>query len=304
MKKDHKENVVGPWAEEKLDLLEKYLKAYNTALKNQPFRRVYIDGFSGAPVCKLRSKTAHDSAPSAFLGDEEAAEAQGRFISGSPLRAIGCDPGFHMLRFIDLDETRSATLAELASDDPRIKVKTGDCNPALQELAQGFDAWDLRGVAFLDPYGAHLHWETLVALAETDKIEVIVNFPAAMAINRQITRDGDIPDNWAAQLDACFGTNEWRDIAYVVEEDLFGNEIVSKQGGMPEKLLDLYLGRLKEVFPYVAAPRLIRNTRGVGLYYLLWAGPNAQGYKIANDIFKRYNTVPGRKGQRGRGGRA
>ncbi len=300
MKKDHNENVVGPWAEEKLDLLEKYLKAYNVALKNKPFRRVYIDGFAGAPVCKLRNKNANDNTPSAFLDDIEATEAQERFIAGSPLRAIGCEPGFHIIRFIDLDESRSATLADLAKNDPRIKVRTGDCNPALQSLAQGFDAWDLRGVAFLDPYGAHLHWDTLVALAETDKIEVIINFPAAMAINRQIKRNGDIPENWVAQLDACFGTNAWRDIAYVIEEDLFGDMKISKQSGLPEKLLDLYLGRLKDVFPYVAAPRLICNTRGVGLYYLLWAGPNAQGYRIANDIFKRYNKVSGLKGQRGK----
>ena len=238
--------------------------------------------------------------PSAFLDDEEAAQAQERFITGSPIRAIKCDPGFHFLRFYDLDETRSATLTQLAAGDQRIRVRTGDCNPELIKLAKEFGAWDLRGVAFLDPYGAHLHWDTLVALAETEKIEVIINFPAAMAINRLIKKDGNVPDTWAAQLDACFGTDEWRDIAYRVEKNLFGEVEVSKQGGMPEKLLDLYLGRLKDVFPYVAAPRLICNTRGVGLYYLLWAGPNAQGFKIANDIFKRYDKVPGRKGQRGK----
>lgn len=300
MRKDHNESVVGPWAEEKLTLLEKYLKAYNVALKNTRFRRVYIDGFAGAPVCKVRSKTPPESATSAFLEDEEAAEAQERFIAGSPMRAIACDPGFHMLRFVDLDETRSATLKELAAGDDRIRVKTGDCNPALQELANSFGAWDLRGVAFLDPYGAHLHWDTLVALADTEKIEVIINFPAAMAINRMITVDGDVPENWAAQLDACFGTDEWREIAYRREPNLFGEIAVTKNGGMSEKLLDLYLGRLKDLFPFVAVPRLIHNTRGVGLYYLLWAGPNAQGYKIANDIFKKYDKVPGRKGQKGR----
>ncbi|WP_412103328.1 three-Cys-motif partner protein TcmP [Ruegeria marisrubri] len=88
MKKDHSENVVGPWAEEKLELLEKYLKAYNIALKNQRFRRVYIDGFAGSPVCKIRTKTPPDSGPSAFLDDEEAAQAQERFITGSPIRPI------------------------------------------------------------------------------------------------------------------------------------------------------------------------------------------------------------------------
>ena len=35
----------GPWTEDKLDILEGYLDSYTTALKNQPFRLVYIDAF-------------------------------------------------------------------------------------------------------------------------------------------------------------------------------------------------------------------------------------------------------------------
>lgn len=300
MKRDHTESVVGPWAEDKLELLEKYITAYNVALKNKPFKRVYIDGFAGAPVCKIRSKALEETTPSPFLEDEETTEAQERFIAGSPLRAMKCDPGFHHIRFFDLDETRAATLTELAVGDSRIKVKTGDCNPGLVELAGKFTDRLLRGIAFLDPYGAHLQWETIVALAATGKIECIINFPAAMAINRLITRDGNIPPKWEAQLDACFGTKEWQDIAYHRDTDLFGDPTVTKFGGMPEKLLELYLGRLKDLFAFVAAPRLIRNTQGVGLYYLLWVGPNVQGYKIANDIFRRYDLVPGRTGQKGK----
>ena len=35
----------GPWTQEKLKILERYLDAYTTALKNQPFKLVYIDAF-------------------------------------------------------------------------------------------------------------------------------------------------------------------------------------------------------------------------------------------------------------------
>src|SRR5215831_16586388 len=37
----------GPWTVEKLDALRAYLNAYAQALKNQPFRRYYIDAFAG-----------------------------------------------------------------------------------------------------------------------------------------------------------------------------------------------------------------------------------------------------------------
>ena len=37
----------GQWTEEKLDILEGYLDAYTTVLKNQPFSLVYLDAFAG-----------------------------------------------------------------------------------------------------------------------------------------------------------------------------------------------------------------------------------------------------------------
>ena len=48
MKKDHRENTVGPWAAEKLDALKSYLKFYGTELSKRSFKRVYIDAFAGA----------------------------------------------------------------------------------------------------------------------------------------------------------------------------------------------------------------------------------------------------------------
>ena len=38
----------GPWTEQKLDILRAYLDAYTTALKNQRFTLIYVDGFAGA----------------------------------------------------------------------------------------------------------------------------------------------------------------------------------------------------------------------------------------------------------------
>ena len=78
-KPQHRNNEVGPWAEEKLTLLQNYLQAYNTALKHQSFRRVYIDGFAGSPISRIREATPAADALGAFLGDDEAAKDQERF---------------------------------------------------------------------------------------------------------------------------------------------------------------------------------------------------------------------------------
>lgn len=168
-----------------------------------------------------------------------------------------------------------------------VSVRVGDCNPMIQSLAPSLKRRNIRGVAFLDPYGAHLEWKTIEALAETGTMEVVINFPVAMAINRLITKSGVVPDNWSAQLTKCFGTDEWREIAYARKVDLFGNEITTKNEGVADLLLGLYIGRLNELFDYVAPPHLVRNTKNVPLYYLIWAGPHKLGLKGASYILSQ-----------------
>lgn len=292
MKKDHKEATVGPWAKAKLDALEAYLRFYGQALSKQQFTRVYIDAFAGACVTKVRG-TGSPPEPSPFFDEAEDSKDQTEFVLGSPVRAMSVQPGFDRLFFFDLDETRAGTLRQLAGGRTGISVQVGDCNPLIQQLAPKLANRNVRGVAFLDPYGAHLAWDTVKALGQTGTMEVVINFPLAMAINRLITRTGDVPPRWATQLDACFGTEEWRTLAYSRHLDLFGNEVVSKDGGVADKLLNLYIARLKLIFPFVATPRLVRNTRGAPLYYLIWAGPNKLGLKVADYILRQGERVPG-----------
>ena len=172
-----------------------------------------------------------------------------------------------------------------------VEVRAGDCNPLIRALARTLHARSVRGVAFLDPYGAHLEWETIEALAAAGTMEVVINFPVAMAINRLITKSGNVPDTWSGQLTRCFGTEEWREIAYKVEQDLFGQERVTKQGDVASRLLDLYMERLRTLFKHVASPKLVRNTRKAPLYYLIWAGPHELGLKGASHILKQGEKI-------------
>jgi len=290
VKQSHKENIVSPWAEQKLQALEAYLQFYTTALKKQSFTLVYVDAFAGSPRSKVRGpEVAPDTSP--FFDDEEIQIEQEKFIEGSPLRALKHDGQFSQFHFFDLDETRAQVLKDVSVNNPRVEVKVGDCNPLIRSLAPRLKAKHIRGVAFLDPYGAHLEWTTVEALAATGTMEVIINFPVAMAINRLITRSGEIPETWTEQLNGCFGSDIWRNIASAAETDLFGETVVTKRGDVPSRLLDQYMAQLKTLFPCVATPRLIRNTRGSPLYYLLWAGPNRLGLKGADYILSQGEKV-------------
>jgi three-Cys-motif partner protein len=292
MKKDLQDNTVGPWAAKKLDVLEDYLRFYLTALKKQNFELIYIDAFAGSCVSKIRSKDEITEA-NQFFGEEEDAKAQDEFVIGSPVRALKFDHGFQKHYFFDLDEIRAVTLRNLDKTftNKKIFVEVGNCNPIIRDLAKTLASSNTRGVAFLDPYGPHLEWTTLEALAETKNFEVIINFPAAMAINRLITKSGTVPEKWSSMLTKCFGTDAWRKIAYDTKVDLFGDVVTTKRGGVSERLLELYRSRLSEIFGFVAVPRLIRNTRNAPLYYLLWAGPNKLGLKGADHILAQGEKI-------------
>ena len=283
MKKDHRENTVGPWAKAKLKALEDYLEYYNTALLNQPFKRIYVDAFAGAPKARIRAsaQSPEDSLLTGLLEDQE---AQVQFISGSPTRALHLANGFHHHYFFDLDASRVEVLDRLTAGRSDVTVDVGDCNPKIRELAPRLSARNIRGVAFLDPYGAHLEWSTIEALARTGTMEVVINFPLGMAINRLITKSGNVPENWNDQLNKCFGTDKWREVSYSKRHDLFGIANITKENDVAGPLLELYLSRLQKIFRFVAKPRLIKNTRGSPLYYLIWAGPNALGLKGADHI--------------------
>ena len=146
--------------------------------------------------------------------------------------------GFHQHYFFDLDETRADTLRTVTKGRNDVTVQVGDCNPLIHKLAPSLKAGGIRGVAILDPYGAHLEWSTLKALAGTDTMEAVINFPLAMAMNCLVIRSGNVPGHWADQLTACFGTDEWREIAYSREVDLFGNEVTAKRGDVAAGPLD------------------------------------------------------------------
>ena len=120
-------------------------------------------------------------------------------------------------------------------------------------------------------------------MARTKKFEVIINLPIHMALNRLLKKSERRPE-WEAMVDQCFGTEDWQPIVYPDRLDLFGEVSNSKADDVPEKLLQLYLKRLRAISPKVSTPRVIRNSSKAPLYFLIWAGPHGLGLKGADYI--------------------
>jgi hypothetical protein len=91
-------------------------------------------------------------------------------------------------------------------------------------------------------------------------------------------------------LDTFFGSKDWRTLVYEYKTDLFGPK-VSKVSESGIKLLEWYRGRLRNTFGHVSAARLIKNTRGNPLYYLIWAGPHKKGLEGAEHILSKGERV-------------
>jgi three-Cys-motif partner protein len=287
-----KNNSVGPWAREKLDALRQYLNFYTTVLKNQGHwlkGTFFVDAFSGPGLSKVRKKA---KAASLFFPEEE--PEQEEYLKGSPRVALEIANPFSSYLFIDNDKQRVAELEALKEEHAgtaTIEVKKGDANDEIQRwLASGIDWKHHRGVVFLDPFGTQLSWATIEAIARTGALEVIINFPLGLAINRMLPKDGDVPDGWQMSLDTLFGSADWRKIVYQDGQDLFGPK-QRKVKDTSDKLLAWYREGLKRLFGHVSTPRLIKNTRGNPLYYLIWAGPHATGLKGANHVLGKARTT-------------
>lgn len=292
-KKSHKENVVGPWAAQKLEALEKYLEFYTTALKRTGYwEKIYIDAFAGSGVSKIRVET-HSGFGLATLFDldeVDLSEAE-QYIKGSPAVALGLKTPFDRYIFIEQDDARAVELGERFGRRADVEIQSQDASEALLALAEKtIDRNRNRAVAFIDPYGLNISWKSIRALGETGATEIILNFAWAMAINRLMVKEGEIPENWRRMLDNFFGDSDWHKLVYENEPDLFG-ERTHKAADAEMRILKYYLGKLKGCFGQVARPMLVRNTKGNPLYYLIWAGPHPLGLKGAEYVLSQGETV-------------
>lgn len=132
----------GPWTQEKLHILSLYLDAYTTALKNQPFRLIYLDAFAGEG--SWHPGSVYDTDYDDFR----------ELHAGSPRIALDItDKPFDKFLFIEKDPQRCESLRKLHSEFPRrcIEILNEDANVALPVFCENLRTHD-RAVVFLDPF--------------------------------------------------------------------------------------------------------------------------------------------------------
>ena len=265
----------GPWTEQKLRVLEGYLSAYTTALKNTKLGKGHIDAFAGTGY--------RDGAESALpdLAEREPQE----LLDGSARLALKTIPPFDGFVFIESHTGRRAELEALRTEFPNrsIQVRGGDANDQIQDICHL--EWERRrAVLFLDPYGMQVEWKTIEAVAATRAIDMWLLFPLGIGVNRLLKKSGDIPPEWRHRLSLLLGTENWYEEFYKVEttRNLFGDDVSHVIKASVETIGKYFNDRLRTVFSGVAPePLVLRNSRGSPLYLLCFAAGNPKGGEIA-----------------------
>jgi len=265
---------IGYWSELKLEIIQKYAKAYSAIMNKQaPIKSYYyIDAFSGAGV-HISKNTGNE-------------------VSGSPTNALKVKPPFSGFYFIDLDGDKADYLRQHSEGYRNVNIYHGDCNQVLLgQIFPNIRYQDYkRALCLLDPYGLQLNWEIICTAGQSNVIEIFLNFPV-MDMNRNILwRNPERVDpTQILRMNAFWGDESWKDVAYKKEQGLF-DEIEEKA---PTKdIADAFKKRLKKVagFKYLADPMPMRNSKGGTVYYLFFASHNKTGLKIVEDIMSKYRN--------------
>lgn len=266
------------WTSEKLEILRAYLDAYTTALKNQRFTLIYVDAFAGSGAIELAN-------------DEDGR----RLLDGSPVVAANIrDKPFDQLVFIEKDRRKSeslrVTLTDLGAMD-RSTVIPEDANDYLPKFCSNLGPYD-RAVVFLDPFGTQVDWETVDAIARTEKCDTWILFPVG-TIRRLLQRRGDPSRGRQDRLDSVFGGSSWRDLQHpVLQPSMFDDAPTVETAPGVDGIIAIYRDRLETAFAQVApASRTLRNSRNAPLYEFMFAAANHKGasiaVKIANHILNK-----------------
>jgi three-Cys-motif partner protein len=257
----------GLWTYDKLYYLNAYIDRFIVSMRRKNWRAIhYIDLFAGPGKNLL---------------------PDGRIIAGSPLLALNQTYSFDRYFFSDIEPANIDALKQRCAlqnaPNPKITFRVGNANEIVKQVLKDIklidkpitDKWSSLNLAFLDPEGLELHWETVEKLASR-RTDMIIYY-SQMGISREAPRE--IQQQPPSTIDLFFGDTGWRKI---YQEHQRGKEVF-----LHRALLDYYKSKLR-AFGYkvndpLPEPMFI-NSKNAPLYRLLFVCKSPLGNKFWADI--------------------
>lgn len=282
----------GSWTEKKLEAFSKYVSAYLTIMqKNKYWKTIYFDGFAGSGDRKNTINTELYEQLKLSLQDEKVYKGAAERVLSLPNNL-----SFDYHHFIDLKQESLDKLELKLSELQKIKknpfkFKHGDCNQYLLELSKALNDKQkkLAALVFLDPFGMNINWVSIASLKGT-RSDVWILIPTGVIVNRLLDKSCKLKHT--NKLQQFFGISEMEIVDFfykkMTQTTLFGEEEIIEKIRKPiEKIAELYIERLKNIWNYVTEkPLILKNTRGVPIFHFVFASNNQTALSIAKDIIK------------------
>jgi three-Cys-motif partner protein len=246
---------VGQWSRRKYHFLGRYLRAFNTAMREKWPRRFYIDLFAGAGFARIKG-TSEVVASSAVL----AANVEHRFTE---MRL--CD------RSVANGEALRERLGSARSATP-FRVIAGDANDKIGELLAGIPTRGALSVTFADPFGLHLDFETVRQIAAVRSDLIILLADNMDALRNWATYYFNNPES---SLDRFMGESGWRDLLAQTPSERQATALRTR-----------YEARLQSLGYQEFSFERVQNETGRDIYTLLFASRHAAGKRIWDNVSK------------------
>ncbi len=228
---------VGQWSSDKHYYLGRYIDAFTTSMREKWGALHYIDLFAGAGIERLEESKVLEW--------------------GSPMLAARTRFPFSQLHLCEKSRVKYKALATRMSQvGPDSQILCGDANKRIDEIVQRVPAKGALSLAFLDPYGLHLEFETLRKLSDI-RADLIIFFPDHIDALRN--REMHYLQDPNSNLDRCLGAGaNWRDLLDVTPTERHA-----------EALRNLYVDQIRSLgYSEFEYQRI--NMKGHPLYILIF----------------------------------
>ena len=250
---------VGPWAENKYEVLHHYNYMFSTGMKNRFHNRVYIDLFSSAGIARIRNSN--------------------KYVLTSSLIALNLPDPYDYYIYCDIDEKCISTLSERVQryfPAKKANYIVGDCNEKVTEilslLPKSSKSNTVLTFCVVDPFNLGINFRTMKALSKyrMDFLILLSWMDASRNEFRYVEYDNNRVDNF-------LGDAVWREKwAKLKNENYDFRKFLAEEFVSRMMILGYPDTAFKTMFE-------IRSTsKNLSLYHLAFFSKSKRGYDFWN----------------------
>jgi three-Cys-motif partner protein len=250
---------VGPWTEDKFDLIRLYCQIFSASMKNK-WTRVYVDLYAGSGLCRIKNRS--------------------QVLLGSPLIALSVDAHFDRYIFCENDPERFAALKERVEKiypKQNSLLIPGRFEEHIDQICSMIPSRSLA-LCFVDPFDCDFDIENLKTIS---RCAHGVDFLCLLALQMDAKRNVPHYMQPDSKIDRMIGNTTWRtrwNNRSDIHED-FAKFLASEfANSMSEAgYLKTQLHQMREVKTH---------DTNVPLYYLAMFSKNPTAFKLWDQVLK------------------